>query len=122
MMVRGVRGAVVAERDEPEMILSATNKLLQAILDQNTAMKSEDLASAIFTASEDLTSVFPARAAREMGWVDLPLMCMREIPVPGSLERCIRVLLHWNTDLPQSAIRHVYLGEAAKLRPDLKIS
>jgi len=122
MILRGVRGAVVAERDEPKIILSVTSALLQAILAQNTAMKSEDLASAIFTVSEDLSSVFPARAARELGWLDVPLMCMREIPVPGSLEGCIRVLLHWNTDLPQSAIRHVYLGDAAKLRPDLNMS
>ncbi len=79
----------------------------------------QDLASALFTVTEDLSAAYPAAAARELGWTDVPLICAREIPVPGGLPRCIRVLLHWNTDLPQSAIRHVYLGAAAALRPDL---
>jgi chorismate mutase len=69
--------------------------------------------------TDDLTSAFPAEAARQLGWTQVPLMCSREIPVPGSLPRCIRVLLQWNTDLPQDDINHVYLGEAAILRPDL---
>jgi chorismate mutase len=77
------------------------------------------VASALFTVTDDLASTFPAQAARQMGWGLVPMMCAREIPVPGSLRRVIRVLVHWNTELPQSAITHVYLREAIKLRPDL---
>ena len=119
MTVRGVRGATVTREDSPEAIVAATQELLEAILRSNPQMRSEDLASAIFTSSEDLVSQFPASAARLMGWDQVPLLSAREIPVPGSLPRCIRVLLHWNTELPQSAIRHIYLGPAARLRPDL---
>ena len=119
MPVRGVRGAIVVDQDEPEAILLATRQLLQTILDANPGMQTADLASASFTVTDDLNSVYPARAARQMGWNQVPLMCAREIPVPGSLPHCIRVLLHWNTDLPQSAVCHVYLGAAASLRPDL---
>ena len=119
MAVRGVRGATVSENDDPKNILSATRKLLNAILSENPDMVLEDIASVLFTATDDLNSVYPAKAAREMGWNQVPLICAREIPVPGSLTGCIRVLLHWNTDKPQSEIRHVYLGAAASLRPDL---
>jgi chorismate mutase len=122
MAVRGVRGAAVAERDEPQEILAATRALLEAILAANPALQTEDIASALFTVTHDLSSVYPARAARELGWHEVPLMCALEIPVPGSLTRCIRVLLHWNTDLPQNHIQHVYLGAAASLRPDLNQS
>jgi chorismate mutase len=120
MPVRGVRGATVVSQDLPEAILSATSDLLGAILEANPTMRIEDLASVLFSLTGDLNSVYPARAAREMGWELVPLMCAQEIPVLGGMERCIRVLLHWNTELPQSAIRHVYLGAAAGLRPDLK--
>jgi len=119
MPVRGIRGATVASQDQPEIILAATRELLEAICAANPQLQPEDLASAIFTASGDLTSVYPARAARQLGWVQVPLLSACEIDVPGGLPRCIRVLLHWNTDLPQPAIRHVYLGAAASLRPDL---
>jgi len=119
MAVRGVRGATVSEKDDPENILSATRKLLNAILTENPDMVLEDIASVLFTAADDLNSVYPAKAAREMGWNQVPLICAREIPVPGGLVGCIRVLIHWNTDKPQSEIRHVYLGAAASLRPDL---
>ena len=120
MPVRGVRGATVVSHDQPEMIMQAAEELLQAIQAANPSMYSEDLASIIFTLTADLSSEFPARAARTLGWSQVPLMCMQEIPVPGSLPRCLRVLLHWNTDLPQSAVRHVYLHAAASLRPDLQ--
>jgi chorismate mutase len=96
--------------------------LLQAILVANPTLKTADLASVFFTVTDDLVSAYPARAARELGWENVPLMCSREIPVPGSLSRCIRVLLHWNTDLPQHAIYHVYLGASAELRPDLNLA
>jgi chorismate mutase len=119
MTVRGIRGATVASSDQPEAIQAATQELLAAILAVNPGLVAEDLASAIFTVTEDLYSAYPATAARGLGWYNVPLMCAREIPVPGSVSRCIRVLLHWNTDLPQTAIQHVYLHEAACLRPDL---
>lgn len=121
MPVRGVRGATVADEDQPEAILSATRELLQAVLEANPEMRMSDIASVLFTLSEDLSSVYPAEAARQMGWDQVPLICAREISVPGGLPRCIRLLIHWNTDLPQSAIRHVYQGTAAKLRPDLNV-
>ncbi len=122
MTVRGVRGAIVAEVDQADTILSATRALLAAILEANPTMKTEHLASALFTVTEDLGAAYPAQAAREMGWNHVPLICSREIPVPGGLPRCIRVLLLWNTELPQNAIRHVYLGAAAELRPDLTVA
>lgn len=120
--VRGVRGATVVTEDQPEAIYAATRALLEAVVAANPGICSEDLASIFFTVTPDLSSAYPARAARQLGWVMTPLMCAQEIPVPGGVPRCIRVLLHWNTTLPQSAIRHVYLGEAARLRPDLQTS
>jgi chorismate mutase len=119
MPVRGIRGAIVASGNQPEAILSATRELLEAILTNNPKLDPADIASAIFTVTDDLTSVYPAQAARQLGWARVPLMCAREIPVPGSLPRCIRVLIHWNTNQPQSDIHHIYLGGAEKLRPDL---
>lgn len=119
MTIRGIRGATTVSADEPDLILQATCELLEAILDENEGMKLEDVASAIFTVTDDLTSTFPAQGARQMGWGLVPMMCAREIPVPGSLPRVIRVLVHWNTPVPQSEIKHVYLRAAVKLRPDL---
>lgn len=119
MQVRGIRGAVNISADEPEAVLRATGELLEAILRANPKLHPDDLASVLFTATHDLRSVYPAQAAREMGWSRVPLLCFQEIPVPGGLPRVIRVLALWNTDLPQEAIRHVYLGETASLRPDL---
>jgi len=119
MPVRGVRGAIVVNADLPESILEATRDLLTEILRANPALEPEDLASIFFTVTPDLVSAHPAKAARLMGWSQVAMMCAQEIPVRGDLARCIRVLMHWNTDLPQSEIRHVYLGEAARLRPDL---
>jgi chorismate mutase len=120
MSLRGVRGATTAAQDQAEEILSATRELMEAILQANPALQPEDIASVIFTTTADLRAVYPARAARELGWTEVPLMCAQEIPVPEGLPRCIRVLLHWNTELPQVAIRHVYLREAVRLRPDLR--
>ncbi|MBN2548574.1 MAG: chorismate mutase [Anaerolineales bacterium] len=119
MPVRGVRGANAAESDTPQAILEATRLLLQAMLAANPGLQTGDLAAAFFTLTPDLSAAHPAAAARALGWSEVPLICAQEIPVPGSLERCIRVLLLWNTELPQSAVRHVYLGQAASLRPDL---
>jgi chorismate mutase len=78
-----------------------------------------DVASAIFTTTPDLDAEFPALAARQLGWLDVPLLCGHEMSIPGSLARCIRVLVHWNTDRPQSEIQHIYIRDAIKLRPDL---
>jgi len=116
---RGIRGAITVAADEPSLILEATRELLQEILDSNPGMIPEDVGSAIFTVTDDLASTFPAQGAREMGWGLVPMMCAREIPVPNSLPRVIRVLVHWNTEAPQSEITHIYLREAVKLRPDL---
>ncbi len=119
MPIRGIRGAVQAEENSPGAIFRATGELLQALMDANPSLQTEDLASAVFTVTADLNAAYPARAARNLGWDQVALMCAQEIPVPGSLPRCVRVLLHWNTDLAQSAVRHVYLGAAAGLRQDL---
>ena len=119
MSIRGIRGATTVTADEPDLILQATRELLEEILAANEGMRPEDVASALFTVTDDLVSTFPAQAARQMGWGLVPMICAREIPVPGSLPRVIRVLVHWNTELPQNAITHVYLRDAVKLRPDL---
>jgi len=119
MSVRGIRGAITVEADNPELILSATQELLDAIMQNNPDLQTDDITSVIFTTTEDLVSVHPAKAARQMGWENVPMMCAREIPVPGSVPRCIRVLVHWNTDCNQTDIRHIYLRDSVTLRPDL---
>ena len=118
MPVRGIRGATVVETDQPEAILAATRELLAEIISANPTLKPADLASVIFTVTDDICMEYPAKAARQLGWMETPLLCGREIPVPDGLPMCIRILLHWNTDLPQSDIRHIYLGAAVELRPD----
>lgn len=115
---RGVRGATTVEANDRDQILLATRQLLAAIIRQN-GIESADVASAFFTVTSDLTAEFPALAARQLGWLDVPLLCGYEISVDGSLPRCIRVMLHWNTEKDQSEIIHVYLHEAISLRPDL---
>jgi chorismate mutase len=119
MAIRGVRGATTVPDDGPQAIFRATQELLKEIMGQNDGMRTEDIASTFFTLTEDLSSAYPAQAARQMGWEEVPMMCAREIPVPDGLPRIIRVLIHWNTEVPQSRIRHVYLHDAAQLRPDL---
>jgi len=117
-MVRGVRGATTCSDNTEEAILAATAEMLQALVAAN-GLRTEDVASAIFSVTPDLDAAFPARAARELGWQSVPLMCTREIPVPGAVPLCIRVLVHWNTTKGQDDIAHVYLHEAQRLRPDL---
>ncbi len=119
MSVRGVRGATVAQENTSQAILEATQELLLAMLEANPGLACEDLASAFFTVTDDLDANYPALAARGIGWQYVPMLCAREIPVPTGIPRVIRVLLHWNTTQPQSEIRHTYLHEAARLRPDL---
>lgn len=100
-----------------EEILEATNELLEEICRQNR-LDPSSIASVFFTSTEELDATFPAEAARRRGWTQVPMLCAREIPVPGSLSGCIRVLIHVNTDQSQSEIRHVYLRRAVALRPD----
>lgn len=116
--VRAVRGAIQVEADERQQILDATTELLQAVLTRNR-LSPDDLISVVFTATPDLTSEFPAYAARQMGITDVPLLCAGEISVPGAMPRVLRLLAHVDTDLPRADIRHVYLRGAAALRTDL---
>lgn len=116
--VRGIRGAITVQENLEDLILAAAEALLQEIIKANDLSR-EDIASIIFTVTDDLNAAFPAKAARQMGLVQSALLCTREIPVPGALPRCIRVLLLVNTPRTQEEIKHVYLGEAACLRPDL---
>jgi chorismate mutase len=119
MPARGIRGAITVREDSPEAIREATRDLLLAILEANPSLRPADIASVFFTVTEDIRSAYPALAARELGWGEVPLMCAREIPVPGSLPECIRVMIIWNTELSQKEIHHIYLREAVQLRPDL---
>jgi chorismate mutase len=118
MLCRGVRGATTADANSREEILTATRQLL-ALMIRINGIEPEDVGSAIFSLTRDLDAEFPALAARQLGWLDVPLLCTYEVDVPGSLRRCVRVLVHWNTSKPQDEIRHVYIKEAVKLRPDL---
>jgi len=116
--VRALRGAITVDVNEEPRILEATRTLLREMVLLNSLDESQ-LVSVIFTATPDLSAAFPARAARELGWIDVPLLCMTEMAVPGSLPRCIRVLIHAELPVAAGRGRHVYLGAAAELRPDL---
>ncbi|MBW2647812.1 MAG: chorismate mutase [Deltaproteobacteria bacterium] len=118
MTTRGIRGATTIDSDSKDNVLSAVHELLGAILAANPDLKPVDIASALFTTTEDISSAFPAFAARQMGWTQVPMISAREIPVPKSLPLCIRVLILWNTDIKQNSIQHIYLRDAANLRPD----
>lgn len=118
MTCRGVRGATTVDRNDREEILTATRQLLALMVRRNGIQK-EDVASAVFTTTPDLDAEFPALAARQLGWLEVPLLCTHELAVPGSLPRCVRVLVHWNTDVPQHEIQHIYIRDAVRLRPDL---
>ncbi|HQU44005.1 MAG: chorismate mutase [Planctomycetia bacterium 21-64-5] len=115
---RGVRGATTVEHNTREELLKATQQLWTLMVRLN-GIEHEDVASAIFTTTTDLDAEFPALAARQLGWLDVPLLCTHEISVPGSLPRCVRILIHWNTSKSLAEIQHVYIRGAAKLRPDL---
>ncbi|QDV61531.1 chorismate mutase [Crateriforma conspicua] len=117
---RGVRGAITVQQDTRDEVLSATRQLLALMIRRN-GIDAADVASAIFTVTRDIESEFPALAARQLGWLEVPLLCGYEVSVEGSLPRCIRVLIHWNTDLPQADINHVYVRDAVRLRPDLNV-
>lgn len=117
---RGLRGATTAAANTPDAILEATRELLGQLVARNDVAV-EDVTSAFFTVTEDLDAAHPARAARQLGsgWEHVALLCAREIPVPGDVRRCIRVLLHVNTAKTPAELRYVYQREAARLRPDL---
>jgi chorismate mutase len=119
MNVRGIRGAITVEANEERPILDATAELVERIVAEN-GISPEDIGCIFITVTDDLDSAFPARAIRQMaGWELVPLMCALEVPVKGSLEKCIRLMVLVNTDKRQDQIRHVYLGGARALRPDL---
>ncbi len=117
--VRGIRGAVTVAENTSREIISATEQLLTLITREN-GIENEHIISIIFSMTADLDAVFPAEAARLMGWNLVPLLCTTEIPVDGSIKKCIRVLMHAYMSCSQAEVRHVYLGEAAGLRPDLR--
>ncbi len=115
---RGVRGATTVEANTREAILKATRQLLALIIRRN-GIDSTDVASAVFTVTRDLDAEFPALAARQFGWLDVPLLCGYEVEVRGSLSSCVRILILWNTSKSQKEIHHVYIHDAVALRPDL---
>lgn len=117
MSCRGIRGATTVEANTPEAILEATTELLTELMRAND-LRVEDVASAVFTTTRDLNAEFPAVAANRMGWTNVALLCGHEMDVPGSLARCLRVLLHVNTEKEPHELVHVYLRGAQVLRPD----
>ena len=119
MPVRGLRGAINVDENSANSILEATRELLSELLRANGIEDFGEIASAQFTTTTDLNAAFPAEAARELGMRQVPLLCGTEIAVPGSMPRCIRVLLHLNTEKSQSEMAHVYLRDARNLRPDV---
>jgi len=116
--VRAVRGAITVENNTPEEILEETANMLKAIVEKNQIEK-DDIISAFFSVTKDLDAAFPAAAARKIGWTDIALMCTNEIDVPGSLQKCIRVMVHFNTNKANSELVHVYMKGAKVLRPDI---
>jgi chorismate mutase len=114
---RGIRGATTATANTREAILEATRDMLARLIEAN-GLHPDDIASAIFSTTLDLNAEFPAVAARELGWLDTALFCTHEMAVPGSLPRCIRVLIHWNTTRRADEVVHVYIREASTLRPE----
>ena len=118
MMVRGIRGATTVDSNSREEILDATKELLASIIEANE-IDHDHVASIIFTTTVDLNAEFPAVAAREEGWTDVALQCMHDMNVPGSLARCVRILMHVNTERSNADLQHIYLRGARRLRTDL---
>lgn len=118
-MIRGVRGAITVNQNDEGEIVAAAEKLLREAISANNIIPN-DVASIFMSATEDVDAAFPAKALRNIdGWTYVPVMCMKELAVPGSLRKCIRVMIHVNTETPQEDINHIYLEGAAGLRPDL---
>ncbi len=115
--LHGIRGATTVDRNDSEEILAATDELLRTLIEAN-GLQPDDIVSALFTVTRDLDAAFPARAAEEFGWNIVALLHATEIPVPGSLPRCIRLLVHAYTDRTREEIKHCYLRGATVLRPD----
>lgn len=119
-VIRGMRGAITVQENKESEIIEATELLLRKMIVEN-AIEADSVASVFISVTEDLTATFPAKAMRLIeGWTYVPVMCMREIPVPSSLSKCIRVMMHVNTNTTQQKINHVYLKGAISLRPDLQ--
>jgi chorismate mutase len=118
MAVRAIRGATQVDADDREQVLEATRELVTAVMERNE-LRHDDVISILFTATPDLVSEFPALAARELGFGDVPLMCATEMDVPHALPRVLRLMAHVDTDRPRSAIQHVYLRGAVALRRDI---
>lgn len=116
--MRAVRGATTVDSNKVDEIIAETKELLQRIIEENS-ISIEDIVSVFFSSTHDLNAAFPAVAARQLGWVNIALMCTNEINVPGSLEKCIRILIHFNTDKKNEDIKYIYLKGARALRPDL---
>jgi chorismate mutase len=119
MPVRGLRGATSVTENTSEQILSATKELLEELLKANELTDYSEIVSAVFTTTTDVNACFPAEAARGLGMKQVPLLCASEIAVPTGMPKCIRILLHVNTERKQAEMVHVYLREAKKLRPDV---
>jgi chorismate mutase len=117
--LRGIRGATTVEHDDSELILEATKELLEEMLRANDITEFEPIAAIFFTTTPDLSSTFPAEAARRLGMTMVPLICNQEIPVPNRLGKAVRVMLQLNTQKSQAEMKHIYLREAKSLRPDL---
>lgn len=118
-LIRGVRGATTVTVNESSAILEATEQLALAMIEAND-IEPDAIASVIVSTTPDVTAVFPARAIRSIeGWTFVPVMCTHEMDVPGAIEKCIRIMMHVNTQKRQQDIQHIYQNEAIKLRPDL---
>ncbi|MGM9922685.1 MAG: chorismate mutase [Bacillus sp. (in: firmicutes)] len=118
-MLRGVRGATTVQQNDEQEIVESTEMLMREMIERN-GIQPEAVCSVVISMTEELTAAFPAKALRRLeGWTYVPVMCVREVPVTNSLEKCIRIMLHWNTDKPQDEIQHAYLRGAVVLRPDL---
>jgi len=119
MRFRGIRGAVTVEANSEKAIMDATFELLERMIKANE-IEADDIAGVMFTVTPDLNAAFPAEASRRLrGWTNVPLMCAQEVPVPGALPRCVRVLMLVNTTKTANEVQHVYLHGAERLRPDL---
>lgn len=118
LMVRGLRGATTVDVDSTEQVTERSQELMMRLMERNDLVE-DDIVSALFTATADVTSIFPATAVREIGFGAVPLLCAAEIAVPGAMPLCIRVLLHVYTTRTRDEIHHVYLHGAQGLRDDL---
>ena len=117
-MIRGIRGAITVKNNTKQDILAATEELLEEMIAENDLVE-EKMASIFFSLTSDLDAVFPAVAARNIGYEQVALFCSQELDIKDGLEKCIRVLIHYNTDIKQKDIKHIYLRQAKNLRPDL---